>query len=445
MQKLFGKKIAIIGAGFTGISAAYKLIKSGAKVTIYENSNELGGLVSGCTILGVPIEKSPHVVLKDDHYLFNFLNELDLKDKLKFYKSSISTYYNNQLYPMTTPLDLLKFKPLKFHDRIRAGLSILYLQKIKNWKRLSSFTALKWLNKFAGKNVTKVIWEPLLKGKFGDYYDKVTMEFLWFRIKSRVDSRDKKLKGELLGYFDGGWKILISEIIDRLKLNGNISIKLSTPVDKVVYDKKTQNVNVISKEGVHNFDTVLLTVPSNIATKLLQDNEITNQNYFHKMKEIKYLDAAVMLFATDKPISKYFWHNINIENSPFVVLQTISNLIGSKKFGNKHVHYIVDYVPQGHQYMKCSEQELEEIWIKELIKLFPKFNANSIIEKKIFRLRNGQHVVDKNYQEKIPQYKTPIPGIFLSNFSQLYPTDRGVNYAIHEGFKVAELISKQSD
>ena len=152
-----------------------------------------------------------------------------------------------------------------------------------------------------------------------------------------------------------------------------------------------------------------------------------------------------MLFATDKPISKYFWHNINIENSPFVVLQTISNLIGSKKFGNKHVHYIVDYVPQDHQYMKCSEQELEEIWIKELIKLFPKFNANSIIEKKIFRLRNGQHVVDKNYQEKIPQYKTPIPGIFLSNFSQLYPTDRGVNYAIHEGFKVAEFISKQSD
>jgi protoporphyrinogen oxidase len=339
------------------------------------------------------------------------------------------------------PIDLLNFSPLKFHNRIRAGLVVLYLQKLKNWEKLATITAMHWLKKYAGEQVTKIMWEPLLKGKFGKYFDKVTMDFLWDRIKSRVNCRDKKSNSEILGYLNGGWEILVNTIVESFKKNNFSEIKLNMHVNQIEYDKKINLPKLTIADKSHYFDSVLLTVPSNVAYRLIKNNDVDHRNYFTNLEKIKYLDAVVMLFATSQPISKYFWHNINVDNSPFVVMQTLTNLIGDNKFKNKHVHYIVAYVPGDHYYLNCKDIELEDLWTKSLQKFFPKFDSKSIIESKIFRLKNAQHIVDMGYKEKIPQYRTPLKGVYLSNFSQLYPMDRGINYAIRDGYRIAELIS----
>jgi len=445
MENNSNKNIAIIGGGFTGLTAAKELTKFGFKVTIFEGNGQLGGLASGCSILENSIEKSPHIVLKNDKYLFKLLDELEIKHKLNFYKSSISTYYDNKLYPMMNPIDLLKFSPLKFHNRIRAGLAVLYLQKIKNWKKLSSITAINWLYKYAGDQVTKIMWEPLLKGKFGNYFDKVTMEFLWSRIKSRVDCRDKKSNSEILGYLEGGWEVLIKSILDSLKKSNLSQIKLNSIVSNIENNENKDKVKLTAGEKIYFFDSVLMTVPSNVASKLLKNNDLNLKSFLSNLEKIKYLDAAVMLFATKKPISKYFWHNINIDNSPFVVLQTLTNLIGNQSFNNNHVHYIVDYISRDHKYMKCTDQELINTWTNALQKLFPNFDTQSIIESKVFRLKNAQHIVDMGYEEKIPNYRTPLKNVYLCNFSQLYPMDRGINYAIRDGYRISKLISSDLD
>lgn len=441
--KLTGKNLAIVGGGFTGLTAAYKMTQLGAQVTIFEAGNVLGGLAGGCTILDMPVEKAPHIVLANDKHLFKLLDELGIQDKLTFHKSSISTYYDNQLYPMMNPMDLIKFSPLYFHNRIRAGLVVLYLQKVKNWRKLASFTAMEWLTKFAGKQVTDVIWEPLLRGKFGLYFDKVTMEFLWGRIKQRVDSRDKKFKGEALGYFDGGFVSIVNELVKRIEASNLARFELNTPINMLEYDSKTNTVKIIANDNTTTFDGVLLTVPSNVAEKLLRTDKTSDSSYFKKLKKIKYLDAAVLLFATDKLITKYFWHNINTPNSPFVVFQSLTNLVGCDQFKGKHIHYIADYIPREHPYMQCTEEELAESWLISLHEIFPEFDRNSVLEKKVFRFRDAQHIVDMGYEEKIPEYKTPTPGVFLCNFSQIYPMDRGVNNAVRDGFRMTELFAKK--
>jgi protoporphyrinogen oxidase len=434
------KNIAIIGGGFTGLTAAYKLLRTGHKISIFEAGSQLGGLVSGCSILGSPIEKSPHVVLKNDQYLFKLLKELKIKRNLNFYKSSIAILYENKLYPFMNPVDLLNFSPLKFYNRIRAGLVVLYLQKIKNSKKLASITAMKWLNKYAGEQVTKIIWEPLLKGKFAQYFDKVTMEFLQYRIKSRLDCADKKKNSEILGYLNGGWEVLVNSIVKNLAKYNFLEIKLNTYVNKIEYDKKLNQSKLTIGDKACYFDSVLLTVPSNIAAKIIKNND-DGGGYFFNLEKIKYLDAVVMLFATTQPISKYFWHNINMDNSPFVTLQTLTNLIGNDKFKNKHVHYIVTYVPADHYYSSYNDKDLKDLWIKYLQKFFPKFDSKTIIESKLFRLKNAQHIVDMGYKEKIPDHMTPLKRVYLCNFSQLYPMDRGINYAIRDGYRMAELIT----
>ena len=444
-EDLKGKNIAIVGGGFTGLTAAYKLTQLGAKVTIFEAGTSVGGLASGCTIQGDALEKAYHFLYKTDKHMIRLLKELNLENKLNFYKSSVSTFVNEKLYPMSNPTDLLKFSPLKFHNRVRLGLVVLYLQRVKNWQKLTEVSAIDWLNKYAGKEATKIVWEPLLKGKFDKYYKEITMCWLWGRIKQRADSRDNKMGGEVLGYIDGGFEIIINKLLEKIR-EGNLgSIVLNTVIKKVRRDKASQKVEVITKDNTSNFDKVLLTVPNHIAYQILKDYKEEYPIYFEKLLKVDYLDAAVLLFATDTPITKFYWHNINTVDSPFVVFLSLTSLIGNDRFNGKHVYYIGDYIPPEHQYMKISEEDLINLWFKSLKNIFPNFSFDSVIEKKLFRFKNAQHIVDIGFDKKIVSHKTPCKGVFLSNFSQIFPMDRGTNYAVRDGYKMAEKLSKRSD
>ena len=59
-----------------------------------------------------------------------------------------------------------------------------------------------------------MLWEPLLRGKFDRYYDKVTMARLWGRVKQLVDSREGS--GEVLGYVNGGFVTIVDALADRI-------------------------------------------------------------------------------------------------------------------------------------------------------------------------------------------------------------------------------------
>ena len=441
--KLSGKNIAIVGGGFTGLTAAYKMSQLGARVTIFEAGNLLGGLAAGCTILGAPTEKAYHFLYKTDKHMLRLLEELGLRDKLTYYKSSVSTYYGNQLYPMMNPMDLLKFSPLKFHNRIRAGLVVLYLQNIKNWRKLAKISAMEWLTKFAGKQVTDVIWEPLLRGKFDIHFDKVTMTWLWGRIKQRVDSRDKKAKGEVLGYIDGGFATIVNELIKKIEEIDLAKFELNTLINMIEYCSESNTVKITANDKNLAFDGVLLTVSCKVAQKILQNFKNSNASYFQKLENIKYLDAAILLFATDKPVTKYYWHNINTPNSPFVVFLSLTSLIGCDRFKGKHIYYIGDYIPSDHPHMNIPEEDLAESWFKSLREMFPDFDPTSLLEKKVYRFKDAQHIVDVGFEDKIPEYQTPCPEVYLCNFSQIYPMDRGTNYAVRDGFRMAELFERR--
>lgn len=433
----------IVGGGFTGLTAAYELLKKGHKVTVFEAGNVVGGLAGGCTILGTPVEKAYHFLYKTDKYMLALLDELELRNDLTYHKSSVSTYYDDHLYPMETPLDLIRFSPLKFHNRIRAGLCVLYLQQVKNWQGLTEITAIDWLRKWAGDEVTDVIWEPLLKGKFDRYFDKVTMCWLWGRVKQRVDSRDRQLKGEALGYVEGGFARIIDVLVERIIAMGG-DIRLETPVQNIE-SLEDGRVALQTAEGSHQFDKMLLTVPCKVADKMLAAYKADHAEYFKKLNSIDYLDAAVLLFATDKPITEYYWHNINTPDSPFVVFLSLTSLIGTERFGGKHVYYIGDYVPGEHPYMSMPAEQLQSNWFDALQSMFPSFDPTSVIESQIYRFKDAQHIVDVGFEDKIVAHDTPCPNVYLCNFSQIFPMDRGTNYAVRDGVRMAGLLAGEHD
>lgn len=427
------KKVVVIGAGYTGLVAALRLAESGNKVTILERSETVGGLASGFKIENGPLERAYHHIFKTDKDIIDMATELGIGDRLKWHDSSVSIYYEGILYPFKGALDLIKFKPLKFVNRIRAGLSVLYLQKTNKWKRFQKISAYEWMLKASGKQATKVIWEPLLKGKFDKYYDKVSMAWLWARIHIRAQSRETS--GEKLGYFDGGFQVFTDALLQKLKDN-NVIIETGVEITEIrsISNNKVR-VNTVGKN--YSFDACIATTPSHVFAKLVANDIHASESYLRKLESINYLGARLLIFSSSQDLSEYYWHNINDINLPFLVFINHTKLIDKSSYDGKNVYYLATYVPHDHELFTCSDDELKKIWFPALKKIFPNFDTKKIHEEHFYRFANAQHIVDLNYTKNKPIYKTPLPNVFLYNFSQIYPEDRGTNYAIREGIKAA--------
>lgn len=435
------KSVAVIGGGFTGLVAARRLAMQGYKVDLYEAQETLGGLVAGFTLKnGAHLERAYHFLYPTDEYIIGLSKELKIHDKLTFHRSSIGAFYNGKLYPFMTPVDLLKFPGISFINKVRTGFVALYLQRVKKWEPLTRITAMDWLNKYNGKKATSVLFEPLLIGKFDKYYNQVTMAWLWGRIKQRQDAVKAGEKFERLGYFDGGFNTVSQAIITDLKKRG-VGIHTSTMIEQIASTNGSASLKVNGK--VQNYDAVLATVPSHIFAKQIAGDTAADKKYIDRLNSIDYLDAVLMVVSTPQAISDYYWHQFQDAKPPFLVALSLTALTkNTKPYDGNHVYYIGDYVTHDNALMTKTDDQIRKQWFTGLKELFPDFDESLVQESHVFKMRNAQHVVDVGYQDnKLVDVKTPLKGVYLSNFSQIFPQDRGTNYAVRDGENAAKLIA----
>ena len=389
-------KIAIVGGGLTGLVAGYRLSQKNHQVTIFEKSNNLGGLMGGFKIGKTNLEKAYHHIFSTDTYILELAKELKIYKKISWHEEKTALYFDNKIYPFMGAFDLLKFKPLDFISKIRLGLVKIWLQFDNDWHKYESVTAVEWMKKWCGKKAYEVIWDPLLRGKFHDKYKEVSMAWLWARIHTRGNSTK-------LGYFDGGFQILVDKLTEKIKeKNGEIKLNINL---------QTTNFKI------NGFDKVLYTGPS---------------------KEVEYLGAICVIFSSKQSLSKYYWHNINDSKSPFLAFIQHTNMINKKNYGGKHVYYLGTYVPNEGELMEKSDAQIKKIFFDYLKIIYPKFNIQNIDQSWVFKFKNAQHIVKKNYQPS--NYKLQ-KNIYQANFAMIYPEDRGTNFAVREGEKVANLIN----
>lgn len=434
------KNIAIVGGGFTGLTAAYELAKQGHKVTIYEAGPNLGGLAAGFALKdGTPLERAYHFLYTTDKHMIDMADELGIGDTLHFYPSSIGAFYGGKMYPFTTAKDLLTFGPLSLMDRLRTGITGVRLLFIKRWQPLTKITAYEWLCRWNGKRGADLIWKPLLVGKFDVYWDKITMAWLWTRIHVRQTSKKKGEQNERLGYFDGGFQTMVKRWEEELAKH-DVDIRLNATIE--------QFVDVHGKPGLkYNnqtlaYDAVLAATPSNVFARLGGSHPAMTADYAAQLQSIDYLGAVVMVFTTKTAISDRYWHQIHDENAPFLVLLSLDALVGAQKVNGHHVYYIGDYTQNDSDLMHMDDQAIRQKWYAGVRSLFPQFDPADVEESYVFKFRNAQHIVGVGYEAKIPAMRTPLPGFYLSNFSQIFPDDRGTNYAVRDGKIVAGMIEQ---
>ncbi len=431
------KKILIVGGGFTGLTAALRLsADKNFAITLVESSSQLGGLAAGFPVGGTSLEKTYHHLFLTDTEILKLVEELGLQEKLIWRGSSVGIFRDGKIHPFKTPLDLLRFAPCSFSGRLRTGLAALYLKHKKNWRGLTRQTAHDWMTRACGRSAMATIWTPLLKGKFDRHFQNVSMAWFWARIHTRANSRSGG-GGEKLGYFRGGFNVVTTALENEIRQRG-VKILTGATVEKISGD----HTAAINGETVP-FDFCLFTGPSPAFAKLLPAQESLN-DYVAKLRSIEYLGAVCLVFTSDQNLGDFYWININEPDAPFLVFIQHTNFIGKENYGGKNVYYVGAYLAPDGKVFSLPDDELAKLWFDYLKKMFPAFDAAKISERHIFRFRAAQHIVDTSYEEKIPDYKTPLPGVFLSNFSQIFPEDRGTNFAVREGEKIAALIRQEN-
>lgn len=192
-------------------------------------------------------------------------------------------------------------------------------------------------------------------------------------------------------------------------------------------------------EQVLKYDAVLFT-GSNRAFERILPKEAKLDSFRSDLAKINYLGAVCHVFTSSQSLADHYWININEDGAPFLVFIQHTNLIPASSYGGKHVYYIGAYLPQDKGKFLMPEAELIQEWHQYLKVIYPAFDPALIEESHLFRFRDAQHIVDCGYESKIIPYETPLPGVFLANFTQIFPEDRGTNFAVVEGHKIGRRI-----
>ena len=447
--------IGIIGAGVTGLTAAYDLLSHGHQVTLFEARPYVGGLAAGFKdeAWDWSLERFYHHIFASDRDIIQLVQELGIADRLFFPSPVTSIYKDGVLYPINKPLfgekldklpfgpqlsniadlfstalQVLAFKPIPLLDRFRVGLVSAYLRYNPRWEPLEQVTAHQWLSRAVGERAYQAFWQPLLEGKFGDYYPEVNMAWFWARLAARTPK---------LGYFRGGFQGFLDVLAAKVAALGG-QIHLSSHV-RGVYPEADGRIRLELRGNQPIFDRVLATC----GPQMLQARTpALPAAYAADLDQLKSMGAVVIVLALHQPVMPpHYWINIpKREGFPFLAFVEHTNYVDKVHYGGDTIVYCGDYLPPGHPHFDMSPDALLDKFIPGIQKLNPDFDASWIRKYWKFSESYAQPVPFVGHSKHILPLQTPVPNLFMANMSQVYPWDRGTNYAVELGRRVAGLI-----
>ncbi len=429
-------KIAIIGAGVGGLTAAFELNKKGHEVIVYERENQPGGLAAGFKEKGWnwSLEKYYHHWFKTDKAILSLIDELGLSEHVQFHRPKTVVYHQGSFYPLDSPIAALQFPGFSLIDKVRFGFITVYLKYFSRWKPLEKYTACEWIKRFYGNNLYEVLFKPLLISKFSDYYQEVNMAWFWARFKVRSAK---------LGTFKGGFQAFLDQFTEILSEKG-IRFFFNTSI-LVIKSLKNGKVELSIEDKKIIFDQVLATISPKILSSITPQLKV---DYVKKINAQKSIGAIVAILSLKKQLSKesYYWFNLpKSAGFPFLALVEHTNYVSSDNFNGEHLIYCGDYLAHSHKYFNMNNEELIDNFIPSLKKINPSFTKDWIKKSWVFKTPYAQPIPRINHSHNLLHIKTPLSGLFLASMSQVYPWDRGTNYAVSFAHQaVQEMITTKS-
>ncbi len=428
--------VAVIGAGFCGLAAGYELARRGVRVTVLERDAEIGGLAGSFTVNGAQLEKFYHHWFTSDRHILELVEELGTGDRVVHRYTRTGMYYANEFFRLSSPLDVLRFTPLSPIDRLRLGWLALRARHVTHWRRLERLTAAEWLRKMGGTRVYEVVWEPLLRGKFGEYAGEVGAVWFWNKLALRGSSRGRR-GAEQLAYYRGGFAALANQLAGAIRALGG-TVQTNTPVEALAVSGR-RVIGVTVSDRVVEADAVIATPALPVIANLMAAH--TSAEYTAALRRIKYLANVCLVLQLDRSLSDTYWLNVNDPAFPFVGIIQHTNFEPPASYGGRHIVYLSKYIPESAELFTMADASLLEYTLPHLQRMFPEFRREWIKAYHVWRARFAQPVVERHYGSLIPSHDTPLANMYIATMAQIYPEDRGTNYAIREGRKIGAHVA----
>jgi protoporphyrinogen oxidase len=436
-EQLKGKSIGIIGGGITGLTAAFRLLKAGARVTVLEAGAQPGGLATSFDFGPFWWDKFYHCILTSDSSLLGLIDELGLTGELRWTETKTGFFANGKLHSMSSVLEFLRFEPLTLWQKVRLGFGILYAARIRDGKPLEKVLASEWLIKIFGRANYEKMWGPMLKCKLGGCREETSAAFIWTYISRYYSTREKNTsQKEKLGYVAGGYRVVFERLISEIERLGG-RMELNASAQRIYSRHQDNSVAVKTSHGEFVFDRVLATIPNRPFT---QATEGLDPAHEEKLKQIKYLGVLCFVLLLKRKLSPYYVLNLTDESLPFTGVIEMTNLVSTQESAGYHLIYLPKYTVPGDPLFESSEEELWNVFRLGIAKIFPDLQDSDIEARFLFRERLVQPVPVLNYSDIVPSMRTNIDGLYLANTTQIINSNLNNNAMVKIADRAVQLV-----
>lgn len=427
-------KIAVIGAGFTGLSSAYRLAKHGHHVVVFEKDAKPGGLAVGYKEKEWEwtLEKHYHHWFTNDDSVLNLAKEIN--HDVIITRPHTNWFIHDKIYEFDSIPAALKFKELSVINRVRNLATLTLFRFNPFWKPLERIHATTSLPLLMGQKTYSLLWEPLFVNKFGPYAKDVSLAWFWARIKKRTQS---------LAYPKGGFLRFAETVTKKIRsLNGEVLFNAEiTNLTSEREIKMTYMHN--SKTHKKTFDKAIVTLSSFLFLKIAPQ---LPESYKKSLSQLKGLGATNIVLRLKKPFfpDNTYWLSVADQSSPIMAIVEHTNFMDKRHYNNEHLVYLGNYL--SHSDARFSQTKEETL--RRYDPLLRKINADyktHLIDYELFKAPFAQPIIPINYSRMLPPFHTPLPHVFLCNIQQVYPWDRGTNYAVELGEIAAKRIMEKNE
>jgi protoporphyrinogen oxidase len=425
------RHVGILGGGALGLGAALRLAQGGCRVTVIEREERLGGLAVGFQVGQSSLEKFYHHLFGTDTTIIALIDELGLSGRMLWAKPDTSVLWGGRRAGLDSPTDVLRFPFLPPLDRLRLAAGLALLKAAPNARPFDGQTAGAWLRRVMGPRVTEVLWAPLLRGKFGARADEIAMGWFWSRIHERTTR---------LGYLRGGFQQLYDALGARITALGGHVLTGTAATALTSLTPPGMGVRVETTAGPLEFDHVLVTLPTPLFARLAPGLPPEWVSRYVDGGPDHYAAHCAVL-ALDRPfLPGVYWLNVNDPGYPFLALVEHTNLLPPADYGGHHLLYLGNYIPPDNRLMTESDAETRTRMLAALPRLRPDFDPAWVTETWMFKAPYAQPIVTTDYARRLPPHETPLAGVSLANMAHVFPQDRGQNYSLRLGERMARRI-----
>ena len=427
------EKIVVLGGGICGLSAAHELATEGHKVVLLEGAKQLGGLGTYFDWNGHAVDKFYHCQMPSDDDLIQLIIDVDMIDQMYWRPTRMGFVVGGKRFPFNGPLDLLRFTPLKFWERIRFGIISLLLRKLGEGKDLDNMPIEEWLISLYGESIWKKLLKPLFVSKFGPAAGEMPALYIWERL-----GREKNTVSR--GYIHGGMKALI-DAIERKLVKLGVEIRKGAIVETM--DEAAGGVRIkLNDDTAISADWCISTLPLPTLREAIADTKLEDKV---EIPYLRYQGVVNAMFFLKRPLDNYYWAPVMDSGTEFDGVVEMTELVDTEHYGGHHVAYVMKYCDRFCSLFQEPCEQIGKRWKEQLLSLYPDLGLTDedVVDVRVFKAPFVEPAYPLGYSERKPKINDGESPLYLATSAQVYPRITAWNSSVGLGKKVANQLSER--